>query len=163
MNSKDPIRLFLRDELHEAVRVEIGLGSGVCKEREFADVVLDAIGLQFLLGLTNPSNLWMGVDDGRDGCVVDVSMASLEVLDSRDALLFCFVGQHRAKCRVTDAFDVWRRGVELTVHDDAVLLVELDTGGLQVQPLSIGSTSHSDQDNVGFDLCGVMIQVQRAQ
>jgi hypothetical protein len=85
VHAQHPVRLLLRENLDAAVRVRVGLGTRVGAEGELAQAVRDALSLELLLGLANPGHLGVGVDDGRDHVVVDVTVAGLNVLDSSDA------------------------------------------------------------------------------
>ena len=84
MDTEDLVGLLLSDKLDETISVEVGLGARVGREAEFADVVLHAGLLQVLLGLADPGDFGMGVDDGGDGPVVDVTMSVLDELNSGD-------------------------------------------------------------------------------
>lgn len=84
MYAQDPIRLLLGKELDLALRVQVGLGTRIGREGELADIILYAVGFELLLGLANPCDLRVGVDDGGDCLVVDVAVAGLDVLDSGD-------------------------------------------------------------------------------
>ena len=53
----------------------VGLGARVGGEGELADLVLDALGLELLLGLADPGDLGVGVDDRGDDVVVHVAGA----------------------------------------------------------------------------------------
>jgi hypothetical protein len=101
VHAKNLIRLLLHDKLHKAVRVVVGLGTRVGNERELADLVFDAFLLEVFFRTADPCDLFVpqqlssnekkksvsqtdlgvSVDDGRNGVVVDVAMASLDVLD----------------------------------------------------------------------------------
>lgn len=85
VHTENPVRLLLRDELDEALGVRVGLRARVGAEGELADVVLDALRLELVLGLANPGDLGVGVHDGGDDAVVDVAVAVLDVLDGGDA------------------------------------------------------------------------------
>ena len=89
MYTQNPIRLFLTQEFDRTLRVQIGLGTGVGSEREFTDVVLHTRSFQILLRPTDPCHFGVGVDDGWDGGVVDVSVARFDVFHSGDAWLLC--------------------------------------------------------------------------
>jgi len=84
MYTQDPISFLLSQDLHESFRVQVGLGARVGREAEFADLVRDAFLLEVLFSLADPGDFGVGVDDGGDGVVVDVSMASFDELDSGD-------------------------------------------------------------------------------
>ena len=84
MDTEDLVRLLLRKELYEAFGVEIGLCSRVGGKGEFSDVVLHTGGFEILFCLAHPGNLGVGVDDGRYGVVVDMSVTVLDVLHGSD-------------------------------------------------------------------------------
>lgn len=151
MHAQDSISLFLSDDLDETVRVEVGLSTRVGGEAKLADAVLHTSGFEFLLCLSNPCNLGVSVDDRRDGIVVDVSVSGLHELDSSDALFFGFVGKHRSKGNITNAFDVRYRGVELVVDDNTALGVQFHTDSFEIQTLDIRSASNSDENNIRFE------------
>ena len=84
MSTQNLICLLLRQELDKAIRVEICLCPRIGCEHKLANVVFDTIGFEFLLGLADPGDLGVGVDNGRDGSVVDVTVAVLDVLNGSD-------------------------------------------------------------------------------
>ena len=57
MGAQHPVSLLVRQDLDQAVRVIVGLGSAVGHEGELAHVVLDALGLEVLLVLADPGHL----------------------------------------------------------------------------------------------------------
>lgn len=85
MHAEDAIRVRLDEELDDTLGVEIRFGAAVGDEGELAGFVLGAGGFEVSLGLTDPGDLGVGVDDGGDGAVVDVAVACLEVLCDGDA------------------------------------------------------------------------------
>jgi len=109
MHAENPVGLLLSKELDEAFGIKVRLCSGVSSEGEFADVVLYTSSLEILLGLSYPSNLGVGVDDGRNAILVDVAVTRLEVLDGSDTFLLSLVRQHGSKGHVTDTLDVFDR------------------------------------------------------
>lgn len=56
----------------------VGAGAGVGLEGELADLVLDALSLELLLGLTDPRHLRVSVDHRRHDVVVNVAMAACQ-------------------------------------------------------------------------------------
>ena len=82
--AKDAVSLRLSQNLDEALGVEVGLCARVRREAEFADLVLDALRLELLLSLADPGHLWVRVDNGGDGGVVNMTMTTLDKLDSSD-------------------------------------------------------------------------------
>ena len=84
MNTQDLICLLLCQEFDKAIRVEVRLCPRVgCKDK-LANVVFDTFSLEVLFSLADPGNFGVGVDDRRDGRVVDVAVAVLDVLDGGD-------------------------------------------------------------------------------
>ena len=84
MSTQNLIRLLLRDDLDEALAIQVSLGSRVCRKAEFSNIVLNSGGFELLLGLAHPRNLRVSVDDRRNSVVVDVAVSALEVFDSGD-------------------------------------------------------------------------------
>lgn len=84
LNTEHEIGLLLNKELDEAILVVVRLCTAVCREGELADFVGDALSLELLLVLADPSHLGVGVNDrGNDG-VVDVAVPSGENLGGSD-------------------------------------------------------------------------------
>ena len=82
--AKDTVSLRLSQNLDEALGVEVGLCARVRREAKFADLVLNALRLELLLSLADPGHLWVRVDNGGDGGVVNMTMTTLDKLDSSD-------------------------------------------------------------------------------
>ena len=72
--SEDFVGGLVGQDFDKAVSVVDGLGARVGHEWEGANLVLGALGLQILLGLANPCDLGVGVDDGGNAVVVDVNI-----------------------------------------------------------------------------------------
>lgn len=81
MDTKNLIRLLFRDEFHKTFSVQIGLGTRVGSEAEFADIVLDAFSLEVLLSTADPGNFRVCVNDRGNGIVIDVAMSGFNVLN----------------------------------------------------------------------------------
>ena len=84
MDAEDLISLLLRQELDETLSVEVGLCSRVGGKYKFANIVFDAVCLEVLFCLSDPGDFGVGIHNGRNGVVVDVSVPMLDVLDSSD-------------------------------------------------------------------------------
>lgn len=63
MTSEDLVGALLGQDLYESVGIIVGLGARVGDHGEGSDVVLDALGLEVLLGLSDPCDLGVSVDD----------------------------------------------------------------------------------------------------
>ena len=84
VHAENAIRLLLGEEFDLALRVQVRLRTRVCSEGELADVVFHTLGLELLLRLTDPRNLGVCVDDGRDRVVVDIPVAALDEFNRGD-------------------------------------------------------------------------------
>lgn len=151
VNTEDLVSLLLRDKLHLALGVEVRLRPRVGHEGELADLVLNAIRLELLLGLADPSDLGVGVDDGGNGAVVDVTVTRVEILSGRNALLLGLVCEHGTEGDVADTLDASDGGVELRVDDDTALGVDFDADFLEVEAGGDGATANRDEDDVSFE------------
>lgn len=156
VHAQNLVRLGLSEDLDETIRVQIRLGAGIGHEAKLADFVLDAFSLEVLLRLADPGYLWVGVNNGWNGSVVDVSMATLEELDGSDTLFLSFVCKHGAKGHITDAFDVLLRRCKLVIDDDTPFVIELNTSGLKVQSISVRPSADSHKNYVGLELLRVI-------
>lgn len=81
MDTQNSVSLLLGDELDLTLRVQVRLRARVGREGELANVVLHTAGLELLLGLANPSDLRVGVHNRGNRMVVDMTVASLDVLN----------------------------------------------------------------------------------
>lgn len=63
--------------------------------------------------------------------------------------------KHGPEGHISNALDALGRSVELVVNDDTAALVRLDADGLEVEALSDGSATDSDEDDVGLELGGL--------
>lgn len=152
VDTKDTVSLGISDDLDETVSVVVGAGTRVGDEGVAANLVLDTSLLELLLVLTNPGDLGVGVDDGGNGIVVDVTVAGGNHLRDSEALILGLVGKHRAKGGVTNAADVGDVGLELRVNNDATAVVELDTNVLETETLGVGATANGDKDDISVEL-----------
>lgn len=82
MNTKNLIRLLLRQDFNKAIGIQIGLCTRIGDKAEFADVVFDALRFELLFRSADPGDFGVCVNDGGDRVVVDVAMACLDVLNS---------------------------------------------------------------------------------
>jgi hypothetical protein len=96
MHAEHAIGLGIGQDLHEAIGLLVGLGAAVRRERELADLVGDAGGLQLLLGLADGGDFRLRVDDARNDVVVHVAGLAGEDFGNRDALVLGLVREHRA-------------------------------------------------------------------
>jgi len=152
VDAKDLVSLLLGNELDHTLSVEVGLGSAVGKEGEFADLVRNTSSFELLLVLANPSNFRVGIDDRRNGIVVDVTVTLLDDLSGSNTLLFGFVCQHGTESNISNGVHASDTSVELVVNDNATTLVEFYANFLKVQRACYWTTANRDKDNVCFQL-----------
>lgn len=81
-----------------------------------------------------------------------MSVTVLDDLDGSDTLLLGLVGKHGAEGNISDTFDTLNGGVELVVDHNSSPFVGLDTNVLKTKVLGVGSSTDSNEDNVGFKL-----------
>ena len=152
VDTQQAVGLGVGKHLDETISVEVGLGTRVSAEGKGSDPVGDLLVLELLLALADPGDLGVGVHDGRDATVVDVTVTLLDVLDNSDGLLLSLVGEHGAERGVTDAADVGDLGAVLGVDDDTAALVELEANVLQAEALGVRSAADGDEDGLSLKL-----------
>lgn len=151
VDTQDAVSLGVSDELNNTLSVEVGLRAGVGAEGERTDVVLDAGGLDLGLVLANPGDLGVGVHDGGNGGVVDVTVALLDVLDGGNSLLLSLVGQHGTEGNITNDADVGDLGTELLVDDETTTVVLVNANVLNVKTVGVRATANGNENNIGIE------------
>mmetsp|Transcript_10278 Transcript_10278/g.17967 ORF Transcript_10278/g.17967 Transcript_10278/m.17967 type:complete len:392 (-) Transcript_10278:310-1485(-) len=149
VDAEDLVRLRIRDELDDAIRIGDCPCPGVGEEGELADLELDALLGELLLGLADPGHLGMGVDHRRDGVVVDVASTIDNVLGYRNTFLLGLVGEHGSGDCIADGIHVGQRRLEVLVGLDALPLVQLNTDILESKLFREGPASCGDEHVVG--------------
>lgn len=150
VSTENAVGLLVRKNLDKALSVEVGLGTGVGNEGELTDVVGNTGSLELLLRLADPSDLGVGVHDGGNDVVVDVTVAVLDELDGSNTLLLGLVGEHGTKSDITNDSNVGLVGAELRVHDDATLVVNLNTDLVKTKASGVGATANGNEQDIGF-------------
>lgn len=151
MNAQYPVSLGIRDELNEALSVEVGLRSRVGRERKLSDIVLDVSCLELLLVLANPGDFGVSVHDRGDGAVVDMAVTLADVLDNGDGLLLSLVGQHGSESNVTNGTDVRDLGTVFLVDDHTATLVNLKANVLKTKAVGVWTATDGNEDNVSIE------------
>src|SRR5262249_35551572 len=111
---------------HEALGAAVGAAARVGGKGILADLVGDAGGLQLLLGLADPADLRLGVDDRGHLVPVDVALLAGDGLNTGDAILAGLVRQHRPVDHVADGVDAGHAGLEMTIDGDTAAVGQLD-------------------------------------
>ncbi len=71
--------------------ITIGAGAAVGHEGELSNTIFHTSAFELLFALSNPGNFRVGVDDTRDGVVVDMTTALDDVLHTSDAYLVVII------------------------------------------------------------------------
>ncbi len=161
MGSENAIGGGIRKELAETLRVVVGAGTTVGLEGELSNTIVDSLALEFLLRLSNPSDLGMRVDDGRNGVVVDVSKVAEEHLNDGDTLVFGLVGEHWALDDVSDGADGRNVGDKVIIDDDTSSLVHLDANLLEAKTLGERLATNAHQDDLRVHLHQDVVRQKR--
>jgi hypothetical protein len=166
VHTQNLVCLLFCKNLDKTLGIEIGLGARISREIEFADGELNTGSLEFLFGLTDPSNLRMCVYDRGNCIVIHVPVSRLDEFDSSNTLgsgsqktneqkqkvqrtlLLSLVRQHRPEGDIPDALDILDGCVKLVVYDDPALVIHLHTDGLQVQTFYIWAATDSNKNDV---------------
>lgn len=151
VDTQDAVSLGISDELDNTLSVEVGLSAGVGAEGERTDVVLDAGGLDLGLVLADPGDLGVGVHDGGNGGVVDVTVTLLDVLNGGNSLLLGLVSQHGAEGNITNDTDVGDLSAELLVDDETTTVILVNANVLNVETLGVGATTDGNENNIGIE------------
>src|SRR5690606_33587195 len=85
VNAQHAVGLGIGDDLDETGGVVGGHGTAAGGERSDADIDLDSLGLQGLLGLADPGDFRMGVDHRRDQVVVHLGLVTGDALGNHHA------------------------------------------------------------------------------
>ncbi|MNT33155.1 hypothetical protein D3C72_1690670 [compost metagenome] len=101
------VGLGVGQDFGEAFGLMVDLGPAVGGERELADFVLAAFGLELLFGLANAGQFRAGVDHPGNQVVVDLMGFTGNPLDAGHCFIFGLVREHRARGHVTDHPHAW--------------------------------------------------------
>ena len=129
----------------------LAAGARVGGERESADLHATLLLFQLFLGLADRSGLGRGVDDARNGVVVDVRRLARHRFDRGDAFLLGLVRQHGPGDRVADGEYPFHAGLEPPVDGDEPAVVALDPRPLQPEAVGEWPPPDRDQDRVAVE------------
>ena len=116
VDPQDPIRLRVRDELHQALGLQVRLGARVGGKGEGSQSVFDPLFLELRFVLAHPGYFRVRVHDRGDGAVIHVAVTFGDVFDGCDGFFFRLVGEHGAERAVTDNSDVRVFGTVLLIN-----------------------------------------------
>ena len=154
MDPQDPIRLRITQKLDHPFRLQIRLRPRIRTERETARPVLDPLFFQLRFVLAHPRDFRVGVHDGGDGVVVDVTGALGDVFDCGDGLFLGFMGEHGAEGAVTDDANVWQFSAVLFIDDEAAFVVKVEVEVFEAETGCVGAAADGDEDDVCVELDG---------
>eukprot|EP00760_Papus_ankaliazontas_P007791 PhM_4_TR13531/c0_g1_i1/m.76495 len=153
VDAEDAVSLLVGEHLHEPVGLVVGLGAAVRDEGELAHLVLRAGGLELLLGLANPRDLGVRVNDAGDGVVVHVAGLARQDLGDGDALVLSLVGEHGALVHnVTDGVHTRGAGLEVVVDLNEAALVQVHLGNVKTKVARERLAADGNEHGVALDL-----------
>ena len=94
----------------------------------------------------------MGVHDGGDGVVVDVTITFGDVFDGGNGFFFGFVGEHGTEGAVADNTDVGEFGPVLFVDYKTAFVIDFEADVFETKASGIGTAPYGYKDNVGVEL-----------
>src|SRR5690606_6920432 len=97
-------------------------------EREGTDVDFYALAFQRLLGLADPRDFRVGIDDRRNQVVVHLGFVARDALSNHYTLFRGLVGEHGAAYYVTDGVDARDAGSAVVINEDKTTLVHINAG-----------------------------------
>ncbi|RMW19837.1 hypothetical protein ALO98_05348 [Pseudomonas syringae pv. tagetis] len=151
MNTQYAIGLGIGNDLDEAAGVVGCHGTAAGRERERTDIDFNAFGLERLLGLADPGDFRVGVDNRRDQVVVHLSLVALDALDHHDAFFRGLVRQHQTTNHVTDGIDTRYAGGAVVINVDETALVQVDATVRSQQVSSNRTTTHGHDQAIEGD------------
>ena len=94
----------------------------------------------------------MGVHDGRDGVVVDMTVTLGDVFDGGNGFFFGFVSEHGTKGTVADDADVRELGTILFVDYEAAFIVDFEADVFKTKASGVRAAPYGYKNNVGVEL-----------
>ena len=129
-------------------------GAAIGQEGKAAGPVSAPLGLELLLGLADPGDFRVGVDDPGNGVEVHMPMLSGYAFGHRDALLLGLVREHRSSDDIADRPHPGQVGSAVAVNNDRTALVKRQTDRLRVEPLGVGDAADRHNQLVHLQRAG---------
>ena len=137
--------------LDHAGGITQGTGAAIGQEREGPGAVGATSGLELLLGLTDPGDFRIGVDDPRDGVEVDMAVLARHALGHGNALLLGLVREHRAAHHIANRPDAAQVAAAIAINHDRATLVELQANRVSVETHGVGHAANRDDQLVHIE------------
>mmetsp|Transcript_135391 Transcript_135391/g.289483 ORF Transcript_135391/g.289483 Transcript_135391/m.289483 type:complete len:421 (+) Transcript_135391:164-1426(+) len=148
VHTKQLVRLLVRQHLYEALLLRIALRTRVGHKAELTLLELDALGLQLLLRLPDPSHLRVGIDDGGHAVVVEMRrLARGQILRDQAALVLGLVRQHGPLDDIADGENARHVGT-VVVIDLHLATFHLHTNSLEAKVVHELSPADANEDNI---------------
>ena len=159
--TQNTVGLGISDHLDETLGLEHRLRARIAHEGEFADLDRAAGGFRGFLGQADRGDFRRRIDHARNDVVVHMAMFAGDDFGGRHALVFGFVGQHRAGDRIADRIDARHRGLPMVVDLDEAAIGHGDACRLEAQTFDKGTTAGCDQNDLGRNLLLAVVLFQR--
>src|SRR6266702_2467433 len=108
----------------------------------------DPCGLQLLLGLADPGDLWRRVDHPWNRVEIHVRLLAGDALGHRHALLLRLVSEHRSAHHVADRPHVGKIRAAILIDGDKAALVEPEPHAFGVETARVGHAADGDDKPV---------------
>mmetsp|Transcript_13483 Transcript_13483/g.16090 ORF Transcript_13483/g.16090 Transcript_13483/m.16090 type:complete len:249 (-) Transcript_13483:919-1665(-) len=140
VDAEKAVGFFVSKDFHHPISIIYCACTAVRHEREHPLVVLDASLLELLLGLSNCSKLWMGVNNAWNCIIIHVSSKASHVLDSSDTFFLSLVGEHGSLNAIANGIDVWYTRLQMVVRLDHPA-VHFDANAIKPKPIEVRYTA----------------------
>jgi len=125
VHAEDTICLGVRQHFDEALCIASPQRTAIGHERYLTGLVGNAFGFELLLGLADPGDFRIGVDNPGDEVEADVASLAGHQFGNGHALFHGFVRQHRATHHITNCPDARQIGFAVSIDFNHAALVEL--------------------------------------
>ena len=116
--TEDFVRLRIRQDFHEPVRIAVAPRPAIRHERKPTGFVRATCCFQFLFRFADGGDFRPGINDTRNGIVVDVARLPCEDFRDNNTFVFRFVGQHGPRDTIADGVDTGHVGLEMGIDLD---------------------------------------------
>src|SRR6478735_890930 len=152
VHSENAIGVLVRQDFHAAVRGTERARATVGHERKYAFLVGHVRRFELVLRFAHRGDFRVRIYDARDRVVVDVAIASHDVLDAGDSLFLRLVREHRAAHDVANGVEAGNVGAKVIVDRDSSARIELDAYGVQAEPSGVRNATDRDQYAIALDV-----------
>ncbi len=126
MTAKHFISQFVRKNFDETGSISITACTAVGGKGEFSNVMFRTCFPKLLLGLAAYGYFWVGINNSRDGSIIDVAGLACDDLRADYAFVFGLMSQHSAADDITDSINALDIRLEIFVYGDKTMAVDVN-------------------------------------